>query len=101
VQKLDIEINDQPLVELGDLIFIDNMMSGITYQVIYVNRTILVDDEKKKFEYHRLGLYNMKSYRLDRTFRTEVELNRFIEEHLGAITIRKQKDYIWSLRRKA
>lgn len=94
---MDIEINEQPLVELGDLIFIDDMMRGQTHQVIAMNLDVLVNALPER---HRFGLFNMKTHTLGRTFRTEVELNRFIAEHLGAITIRKHEDYIWSLRKK-
>jgi hypothetical protein len=97
---MDIKVNEQPLVELGDLLFIDDMVRGQIHQVIYVSKIITGEGKDAKPEYHRYGLYNMKTHALGRTFRTDKELNQFVAQHLGAITIRKHADYIWSLQKK-
>lgn len=94
---MDIEINEQPLVDIGDLIFIDDMIKGRVYQVVTLNLTVIVNEKE---EHRTCGLFNMDTHEIGRTFRDKAELNQFIARHFGAIQIRKHEDYIWTLRKK-
>jgi hypothetical protein len=92
---MDIEIQEQPAAEIGDLIFIDDMHRGRTLQVIRFSLTVVVD---KKEEYHRLALYDVMNHTIVRSFQTEVQMQKFIDSTMHSI--KKCSEYTWTLRRK-
>jgi hypothetical protein len=92
---MDIHIQEQPAAEVGDLIFIDDMHRGRTLQVVKFNMTVVVNDSE---QHHRLALYDVKNHSIINTFRTDVELQKFIDSTMH--TIKKYSEYTWTLRRK-
>lgn len=93
---MDIQVQENPLVEPGDLIFVDDMVRGRTLMIVRFGMDVMVDG---KSQHHRYALVDIKNYATVNTFRSDADLQKWVDS-INMSTVYKARDFSMNLRKK-
>jgi hypothetical protein len=93
---MDFEVNENPEVEAGDLIFVDDLHRGRQLMVVSLSVTTANDDGTKT--YYRYGLVDVQRGSMMMMLQTSAHLQKQIDNMMCSVY--KNRDYKMLLRKK-